>query len=354
MSVNNKIFRLTPEVSKKLKPLAKKSNFWPLISISGAYLTIAISIFLTLNLSWWLYPIALVLIGSTQRGMANLLHESSHGTLAKSTTLNHIFGTTLTGHLIFHMLASYKESHIENHHPGLGDRDQDPDYQFHLEMGLYEHEKESTLKFFVKNIFLSLFGFRTFSYVKYVVKDRLLFKPRNKEERNSVRIEKVQFYMQWMAIIAMVSHTGTWTYLFLFWFVPMFTTTASIGWIIELAEHYPLPESETHSLLLSRNRHGWAFENWLLGRYGDNYHLVHHLRPNIPHHNVAKAHKIMLEDPEYKKWDDLWGGILTRKSPERMTLIDYVRRYKRWLREDPTRKGGAYAQHVIDTAYENA
>ncbi|WP_274597437.1 hypothetical protein [Pseudomonas sp. SST3] len=34
-----------------------------------------------------------------------------------------------------------------------------------------------------------------------------------------------------------------------FWLVPLFTTAVAVGWIIELAEHYPMPAVETDKVV---------------------------------------------------------------------------------------------------------
>jgi len=45
-------------------------------------------------------------------------------------------------------------------------------------------------------------------------------------------------------------------------------------------------------------------EAFFFGIHWEGYHLVHHLWPRMPAWNMPLAHKIMLEDQEYKKLHD--------------------------------------------------
>ncbi|WP_211240410.1 fatty acid desaturase family protein [Haloglycomyces albus] len=315
--------------------MTKGDNWHAPIAIAADLIGIAVAIALCVTVSWWFYPLALIYIGSTQRGFVNLLHESTHKILAKNNRFNLLLGTVFSGYLVFHLYNPYRTSHIGFHHRYLGDPDKDPDYSFHREVGIYDHDPGNR-NFFLRNIGLALLGFRTFAYVKYVVEDRLLF--RDKEAKVSMPVkmgtERAILLLQWAVIFGVCAYFGWLHLLLLLWFVPLFTTAIAIGWLTELAEHYPLPESESSQILMTRNRHGWALERYLFGRHNDNYHLVHHLNTGIPFWNMKKAHKVLLNDPAYRRWDGLWAGILTRGPQEgnKETLITYASKYRDWKR----------------------
>ena len=57
--------RVGPPTLKKLQPLLKLDNHHWLIALAIDYALIGFAVFLTLGVSWWLYPISLVIIGST-------------------------------------------------------------------------------------------------------------------------------------------------------------------------------------------------------------------------------------------------------------------------------------------------
>ncbi|NVZ51827.1 fatty acid desaturase family protein [Pseudomonas sp. B6002] len=316
---------ISRETFGMLKHLCKKDNYHWAVALGKDYAIIAFAIYLSLGISYWFYPVSLFLIGTTQRALANVLHESAHKMLAKNRFINWFSGTFLSGYLIFHLHQSYSISHIKNHHVHLGHPEKDPDYNFHLKCGLYD-VKQSEREFFLKNVLLALSGYRTVQYIRYIIKDRVKAQGSDKKIRN----ERLMLWTYWAAIFAVAASFGVVTELLLFWLVPLFTTAVAVGWIIELAEHYPLPAAETEKLLLTRNRKGNALENFFFGRHDDNYHLVHHLHPAIPHWNMRKAHELLMSHPEYARWDNLWAGIFTRDrhSPNKETMLSYAAKFR--------------------------
>jgi len=321
--------RVGPPTLKKLQPLLKLDNHHWLIALAIDYALIGFAVFLTLGVSWWLYPISLVIIGSTQRAFANLLHESSHGILAENRAINVIAGTVLSGWWIAHLLVAYRQSHVAFHHRYYAKPEGDPDIRFHRDLGLYD-PNESHRRFLVKNVVAVLLGFRAPAYLLYLWRDRICFRDREVTLPMplSAAAERRLFFVFWATVAVALTLAGLWAEFLLFWAVPFFTTFAVIGWLAELSEHFPLPDSETDKLLMTRNRYGWAIERFLFGRHGDAYHLVHHVMPTIPTWNLARANRILREDPVYRRWDDAWGGLFTRDRPGQETLLSYIAKYR--------------------------
>jgi fatty acid desaturase len=335
--------KLDPQIRRDLHALCRLDNHHAIGGLLFDYGVIAGCAYLCLGVSWWFYPVAVVLIGSTQRAFVNLLHEASHKVLARNPRLNLAFGTIFSGYLVLHLYNPYRSSHIGFHHRFLGDADKDPDFSFHVECGIYDHEP-SNRKFFLQNIALAMLGFRTWRYVRYVVEDRLLFRQRDVAVSMpvTVRTERLVLLGEWIVLLSVLTATGSLVPFLLLWVVPLFTSAVAIGWLSELAEHYPLPESENRRILMTRNRHGWAIERFLLGRHNDNYHLVHHLNTGVPFWNMYHAHRVLLGDAAYARWDGLWAGILTRRADQqdRETLLSYASKYRDW------RRAGGQPQHL--------
>ncbi|MBC8953502.1 fatty acid desaturase family protein [Xenorhabdus sp. PB62.4] len=347
-------FNISRNVISSLRTLRKLDNYHWAIALSKDYFVIIIAIYLSVGISFWFYPLSLLMIGSTQRAFTNILHYSSHYVLAKNKFLNYIAGTFLSGHLVFHLLSTYKDPHVRYHHAHLGDPEKDPDYKFHIDSGLYDF-KQNDREFFIQNILLTLSGYRTFKYIKYVIEDRIksrknkeLKKDDNKvikkKSENKNDKESTFFFIYWIVILSVIIYSGYFLYFILLWIVPLFTVTVAIGWIIGIAEHYPLPASEKEALLLTRNTKGVWWERFLFGRHYDNYHLVHHLYPGIPHWNIKKAHIYLLNDPNYQKWDDLWGGIFIREYPHQETMLSYASKYRKFKKEN---KEGSFAKRLL-------
>jgi fatty acid desaturase len=341
--------RLSLQIRRELRALCKLDNHHGALGLLFDYAVIALAVYLSVGVSYWLYPVSLLLIGSSQRAMVNILHEASHKVLARNGKLNVLLGTVFSGHLVFHMYNPYRSSHIGFHHRHLGDPEQDPDYGFHEECGIYDPRTSNTA-FFLHNILLAVFGMRTLEYVRYVVEDRLLFRQDQVAVSMPISLRTERWVMagMWAAVLTPLTLGGFLLEFFLFWIVPLFTTAVAIGWLSELAEHYPLPESESKQILMTRNRHGWAIERFLIGRHNDNFHLVHHLNTGVPFWNMKKAHRVLLGDQAYARWDSLWAGILTRSpgSRDRETLISYAAKYRNWRRAggDPSTLDRSFAE----------
>ncbi|MFF8940351.1 fatty acid desaturase [Streptomyces paradoxus] len=344
--------RLDPGVRKELRKLCRLDNHHGLLAVLFEFALIAACVALCAGVSYWFYPVALVVLGSVQRFLAHFLHESSHKTLARSKTLNLIGGTVLSGYLVWHLYGPYRSSHVGNHHRNLGDSDTDPDYRFHIECGLYDTER-SDGHFFLKEVVLSVLGVRTFAYLGYIARERVFCDSSQVTVSVpvSLRVERTVFLLQWAVIAGVCAWFGWLPELLLFWFVPLFTTNVAIGWLAELSEHYPMPEAERQQVLLTRNRHGRFLERFLLSRHNDRFHLVHHLNAGIPHWNLRRAHKILLRDPGYAAWDGLWAGAFTRprSRSDRETVLSYAAKYRQWRKSggDPAAAGPTFAQVMM-------
>jgi fatty acid desaturase len=344
--------RLPPDVRRGLKNLTSVDNHHGLLAILFEYALIALCVTACVAGSAWAYPVAVVVIGSTQRFLAHFLHESAHKTLAGNPLLNLVGGTVLSGYLVGQLYGPYRSSHVGRHHRDLGDPLSDPDYRFHIACGLYDTDRTDR-GFFLKEVVLSLLGLRTLDYIRYLVRDRVWCRESSLTVSVPVplRAEQCLFVGQWVAVIGGCAWLGILPQLVLFWFVPLVTSNIAIGWLAELAEHYPLPESESARVLLSRNRHGRWLETFLLSRHNDRFHLIHHLNAGIPFWNLGRAHRLLLADPAYAGWDGLWAGVLTRPRSRRgkETVISYAAKYRHWRRTggDPAVGDRTFAQLMM-------
>jgi hypothetical protein len=64
--------RLSPQIRRQLRDLYRTDNHHALLSLLFDYAVIAAAVYLCVGLSFWCYPISLVLIGSTQRALVNV------------------------------------------------------------------------------------------------------------------------------------------------------------------------------------------------------------------------------------------------------------------------------------------
>ena len=293
-----KIYKFENEICQEISSLSKLDNWHCFLALLEDYVIIFLMA-ATCSVSWYLYPLAVLIIGSRQRALATLLHEASHKTLAKNKLLNFAIGTFFSGYFVLQTIGSYRESHVRFHHGHFGDVELDPDYKFAIEAGWYARP-QSLEKFTIHNIVLPFLLAKVPSYLYSLIKHRLL------DKRNHQETIVMIVYLG--VIASLFIWLGWGKYILLFWIVPYLTTFQIIGWFIEMSEHYPLMNNSI-SLYKTRNRHSHWLEKFLTGMHNESYHLVHHLNPAIPFWNVPKAAQIYLQDKNYAQFDRQAGGI---------------------------------------------
>ncbi|AOJ79941.1 fatty acid desaturase [Burkholderia savannae] len=292
------------EIRERLKPLFALNNWRGPLELASDYLCIAAAVYAT-YWSMWCYPLALLVIGSRQRALASLLHESCHKTFTRNRTLNNFFGRWLAGYPIFQSHRAYVKSHVLDHHTFLGDATRDPDYIHYIESGLFDvrDRLDFVMRFIVKTILL----FNVGSYLKYLMTNRLGEISREKKELMGLVLTQAAIFMAFFVTVGLLGYV-------LFWIVPIITTFQIIGWFSEISEHFPVIRTTRSTLTITRNRFPVLLERAFIGMHGDNYHLVHHLLAGIPFWNLRRAHTILLGDCAYAAANRTSGGIFTAPS----------------------------------------
>jgi fatty acid desaturase len=296
-------------INKELDLLSESNNYRAILGLIKDYTEIIFSVALSMYFdNLFVYLLSIILIGSRQRALATILHDSAHRVLCRNKVINDIIGKYLSGYLIFQSLSTYVKSHVINHHNYLGDKDKDPDYIMYINSGITSETNKN--RFIQKHLILPLFLIKTPKYTYYIIKNRFFI---------ISKTESIKILTLWLFIGVVGYYTSTLEVLILYWFIPLFTTFPLIGWYIELSEHYPII-SNKNDIDKSWNRFGNRFENYFTGMHNENYHLTHHLRPDIPYWNIKKAHTIMMQDTTYSNKNNRMGGIFTSNSNARTIL----------------------------------
>lgn len=298
--------KFSRSINEELNFLIELDNWHGPLAVLIDYLVIAFAVGLYF-ISPYFYPFTVILIGARMGALSNLAHEAGHKRLVRNKTMNYVLGTFFTGYIILQEFHSYVDTHIRSHHNSFGHEDNDSDYSYHIQAGLYEptHQKEFILKFILKPLLLLNLG----GYVKHIFLSR---GPKYEKYRAHFFI----MYAYLGLICLTLWYFGWLTYLLIFWAVPYFTVFQLIGWFIDIAEHFPIMRGD-EDLHMTRNRFSHPIEGIIFNIHNENYHLVHHLRPAIPFWNLSKAHKILMNDPTYKKINEGMGGIFVSSNAQK-------------------------------------
>ena len=317
-------YRFSPGVLLALKPFLRQRDNWhgPAWLVEDWILLLA-----TVTFAEWLrndvstgafiasYPVVVLVIGARQRGLATLLHDSAHRTLARNRIVNLLAGTLLAGYPVLQSHSGYRATHVRAHHPlhRFGVLGSDPDYTEIVNLGLYGPGLRSGA---VRQYLLGLLGpVPTFKYAAYLLRHRMLATEESRTER-FVRFSYLAFLM------AVVVYLGLGWILVLYWLVPLVTSANWIGSLSELVEHYPFIETKPRvDVFLSRNTLGNAFANFFLGVDNDSYHRVHHLFPSISGWNFRRVHAVLMRDSVYFELHEAagWRDVLSELTQMRDT-----------------------------------
>lgn len=289
------------EIKKEIRNLQTRNNYSNalIIVLDWAIIAGAISFSIYFE-NWWSYLLSLIVIGSRMRAFDNLMHEASHFLLFKNRTVNKWVACLFVAYPVFTSFTAYCNSHYK-HHRHLWDIEKDPDTKRYALIGL-DKPQHSIKKFVFDHILKPL----TLTHVPKYIAGTIKVNVTSKDEPGSEKLAKLLY---WSAIISSSVIFDFWMYLILFWLVPLLTTFQVIRYWAEMAEHSGLKnEHELHS---SRNTFGNPIQIFLLHPHNDNYHLVHHLFPAVPHYNLRKVHQILMRDKEYREAHHCTGFFKT-------------------------------------------
>ncbi|MPW23762.1 Fatty acid desaturase [Paraburkholderia piptadeniae] len=324
--------RFSRDITRDLSEL-KPDNITGALYILKDYLVILACAYATVRITWWLYPIAVLIIGAQQRGLTTIAHDAAHRTLAKNTRWNYLLGIVFAAYPLLQRHWAYRYSHVHLHHPHLGDPEKDPDLKFFISSGVYDVRHPREYAFSI--VWKAMLGGATLRYLRYLWNYRFLISREGRKDidRLGAAIDTYGFAVFWLVVILGFIQAKSLDMLALFWLIPYLTTFQALGWFIELAEHSPMCETETDDVYLTRNRKGNLIERLLFGANLDEYHLEHHLSPGIPFWHLKRAQKIRLRDPQYAEVADSWGGLFARGPKGQPSVISQLLERNRRLYE---------------------
>lgn len=301
---------LDSSIKASLSRLKTLNNWRGPLAILEDYGVIALAIGLA-HYNAWFYPLSIVMIGSRQRALASLLHEAAHLTLTKNRRLNHFLGKWLAGYPILQAFETYRRSHVMMHHGHLGNPEKDPDYVNYIENGLYQ--VRDRLDFMYPFLLKTIFLVNVPKYLHYLLSNRFGLFRENPREVSAIIACQLIIAVSFSVIIS------PWAYV-LFWVIPYITAFQVIGWLSEIAEHYPLFKPGNSYYEITRNRFAGRVERLFIGMHSDNLYMTHHVMASISFWNLKKAHRILMADPDYRQANELSGGIFTA-VPGKISVI---------------------------------
>jgi len=280
------------EERKKLLAISPLRSWWMILS-NWLFMFAAMAL-----VAWWPNPltivIALFVIAARQLGLAVVMHEAAHRTLFKSRAWNDWAGNWLAAYPVWTDTAPYRNYHLA-HHARTGTME-DPD------LGLVT-PFPITPASFRRKVWRDLSGQTGVKQATLVFKRDmgLLGTRRNQRnfglsggERPDVGWHKIApvaiTNLVLLLILTLAGHPA----LYLLWVVSWLTTYRLVTRIRAIAEHSMVPD-QLDPLRNTRTTRARWWERFLVAPNLVNYHYEHHLMMTVPHHNLPKLHRVLVE-----------------------------------------------------------
>jgi fatty acid desaturase len=280
----------------------KKSLVKTISTLVILWAQIALTIFVAIKIdSLFTLILAIPIIGSRQHALGILSHDATHWLLCENRKLNDFLGNFFCSWPLFYSLEGFRYQHLP-HHRAPNSKD-DPDWTRRLghPQWTFPMQKSKLLTIFA----LDLLGLNTFQFIKRY-KDA---KKVTKKKKASARELQLHWFLLFILLLTTcLTIISSWKYFFLYWTLPFLTWFKFIRRIRAIVEHFGARESyrqqNTRTILLN------PLESFLVMPLNVNYHLEHHLIPNIPWYHLRKVHQYYLEnDREFKQQAHLTYGL---------------------------------------------
>jgi fatty acid desaturase len=255
-----------PRLSVSLRAAALD---WILIGLAAA----ATSAF-----GWAAAPFSVLVIGSRQRALGNLLHDASHRSLDGNRRRSRVLANILFCWPLWVSMAIYRSEH-NRHHRFLGDPARDPDFI---------HDETRLPRGWVS---VWLDQIRSPQMIRGSILSHL------------GRMDAAQFagvVCWWGAALALISLASSVRNALIFlalWATAKATVFHAITAFREISDHVGLHPG---SLIgFSRNHPFSSVLGEIFHPHHNGYHLLHHLTPGMPFHALPSAHALLMRWPRY-------------------------------------------------------
>ncbi len=216
-----------------------------------------------------------IINGLLTYGLFSVIHDASHHSLSSNKFINETIGK-IGLFFLFPYAPMVALRWVHNRHHNYTNGPMDPDR--------FEHESP----WWQVPLRWSLFdGWYIYYFLKHggkVMKRHWL--------------QLVTYYTMLALLFSASLHFGYGHELFMLWFIPSRITLFLIAIVFVILPHYPATVSQTEDkYMASTMRMGWE---WLLNPLlvYQNYHLIHHLWPEIPFYKMHRAWDLKKDELE--------------------------------------------------------
>lgn len=230
-----------------------------------------------------LYPLAAIGCLRALRGLENLVHEGSHFNWSRSDhRLNDHLCNLLAAVPVFSDVVRYRPGH-KLHHFSFG-TDEDADLSRYRVLGIEEIRRSGPLPFAL--------GIAR-RIVAYVIGWWKVIQTRPAVLARAVLWHALVLILPASLALGAGPALALWA---AFWMVPFLLLLPWYRFVAEAAKHQYEGQETVFDATISNIG---PIHRLLLHPHNDGYHLLHHLFPGIPHHQLRRAHRGLSQlDPQ--------------------------------------------------------
>ena len=275
--------RISQEEYKLLmKPVGIKSC----ASFALDWAAVLLSAFAVWKMGALAAPIAILVIGSRQRALSNLVHDASHGNLFSNRKVNDAVANILGAYPMLDTVEVYRKSHMD-HHRHLGSLEHDPDSKSHLRYGYNDNDPTKASAWWIYRELI--FNFSSWKDSNFGSLLSLGF-------RAQLNIFVSNLFL--MGAVALIVGTEFTITLGALWVLARATSYHVIRLFAEFLDHAGLEQGTVLSFTRNLPHNGLLAQ--IFHPHEDTYHLIHHLLPKIPHYKLAEAHEVLNQNEKYR------------------------------------------------------
>jgi len=262
-----------------------------------------LGIYLTLEISWLLYPLVIFFIAGRQGAFLQLIHEASHNLINQNYKVNNFFGSWLTSLIVGVNFEGYTSGHKSHH--SLVSTPEEP--QADSEKYVVVNFKDPKIYLLFLKDLLGITALKIFLDYGNNKSDKKF-----NSKANFISYKKILFLFKLsiVQLLILVLFKFNIFHYILFWLYSAMGPHMFLMRIRGIAEHGLSKQMSyivtrpaegiyfTRSFLTKVNTYKYSkilnvIEKLLIGSFYVHYHHEHHLNSRIPYYNLKKFHKII-------------------------------------------------------------
>jgi fatty acid desaturase len=228
-------------------------------------------------------PLAVMIIGARQLGLAILMHDAAHRALHPNPTINDFVGEWFCNG----GLQRYRPYHLTHHK--LAQQTDDPDLVLSAPFPI---SRASLRRKIVRDLTGQTFFKQRFGPLIAQLKAK-------KPGQSTWSILAAEAHRQRRFLIgnaillAGLSAVGLWWAYFALWLLPQASWLPMVTRLRNIAEHACIAQNEPDPMRQARTTRAGLIERALIAPYFVNYHCEHHMFMHLPCYSLPRAHRLL-------------------------------------------------------------